>query len=296
MILITGGSGQVGRSLLLHQAVLPLPCVAPSSRDFDLADRQSITHYLQNNKLSAIINAGAYTAVDQAETDADRAKAINTDAPEMFAYYCKANHIPLIHISTDYVFSGDKKTAYNEQDETDPLGVYGQTKLSGEQAILASGCRAVIIRTAWVVSPYGKNFIKTMLRLAETREEISVVADQKGCPTGAQDLADAVLVITSRLLRDKDCATGLYHCINQGETTWADLARFVMAKSAQLNGPSVIIKNITTAEYPTPANRPLNSRLSCIKLKQDFGLEMRPWQDMVTEVVAAILYDERQAV
>ena len=296
MILITGGSGQVGRSLLSQQAVLPLPCVAPSSRDFDLADRQSITHYLQSNTLSAIINAGAYTAVDQAESNPDRAKAINADAPEMLADYCKVHDIPLIHISTDYVFAGDKKTPYNEQDETDPLGVYGQTKLAGEQAILSSGCRAVILRTAWVVSPFGKNFIKTMLRLADMREEISVVADQKGCPTGAQDLAGAVLGIASRLIRNKDCSIGLYHCTNQGETTWADLARFVMAESAQLNGPSAIIKSITTAEYPTPANRPLNSLLSCRKLKQDFGLEMRTWQDMVKEVVAAILNNERQAV
>ena len=296
MILITGGSGQVGRSLLSQEAVLPLPCVAPSSRDLDLADLQSITHYLQKNKLSAIINAGAYTAVDQAESEPDRAKAINTDAPAMLADYCKANHIPLIHISTDYVFSGDKKTPYNEQDETYPLGVYGQTKLAGEQAIFASGCRAVIVRTAWVVSPFGKNFIKAMLRLAAMREEISVVADQRGCPTGAQDLAGAVLAIASRLLRNKDCPTGLYHCSNEGETTWADLARFVMTESAHLNGPSAIIKNITTTEYPTPARRPINSRLSCIKLKQDFGLEMRPWQDMVKEVVSAILNDERQAL
>jgi dTDP-4-dehydrorhamnose reductase len=296
MILLTGGSGQVGRSLLFQQAVLPLPCVAPSSRDLDLAYPQSIAHYLQSNTLSAIINAGAYTAVDQAESNPDRAKAINADAPEMLADYCKVHDIPLIHISTDYVFAGDKKTPYNEQDETDPLGVYGQTKLAGEQAILSSGCRAVILRTAWVVSPFGKNFIKTMFRLADMREEISVVADQKGCPTGAQDLAGAVLGIASRLIRNKDCPIGLYHCTNQGETTWADLARFVMTESAHLNGPSVIIRNITTTEYPTPARRPLNSRLSCIKLKEDFAIEMRPWQDMVKEVVSAILNDERQAL
>ncbi len=296
MILLTGGSGQVGRSILDHQSALSLPCLAPSSRELDLADRQSITDYLESHKLRAIINAGAYTAVDQAENDIERASAINSDAPATLAQYCKVNLIPLIHISTDYVFSGDKSTSYDEHDATHPLSVYGRTKLAGEQAVLASGCRALILRTAWVASPFGKNFIKTMVRLAQERGEIRVVADQYGSPTGAKDLAEVALTILPQLLNNHAAPQGLYHCTNTGETTWAQLARAVMAASASLGGSSASIVDIATADYPTTAKRPHNSRLSCVKLQRDWGITLRPWQDMVKEVVAAVLHEEGQTL
>ena len=295
MILLTGGSGQVGRSLLAHAHINTLPVFAPTRAELDLSDSQSIARSLASRPWSAIINAGAYTAVDQAENEPALADAINAKAPALLADYCKAQMIPMVHFSTDYVFSGDKPSAYSETDDRAPLGVYGQTKCDGEQAVLASGCKAVVLRTAWVVSPYGKNFVKTMLRLAQQRDAIRVVADQYGCPTGATDLADGVMSILPRLMQDSSAPQGLYHCSNRGDTTWAGLARAVMAASARLGGPIATIIDITTADYPTPAKRPQNSRLSCEKLQREWGIKMRPWQDMIADTVAVLLPEKGSA-
>ncbi|NDB69659.1 MAG: dTDP-4-dehydrorhamnose reductase, partial [Methylocystaceae bacterium] len=167
-----------------------------------------------------------------------------------------------------------------------------KSKLAGEQAIFASNDRAMILRTSWVVSPYGKNFIKTMLRLAQDRDEIRVVADQYGCPTGAQDLASVVLSILPRLMSDQNAPTGIYHCCNQGETTWAGLARMVIEASAGLGGPKARIIDISTADYPTPAQRPHYSRLSCDRLQKDWEITLRAWQPMVADIVAALLHEK----
>ena len=295
MILLTGGSGQVGRSILANPQAQGLPIFAPTSAELDLSDTQSIARILVSRPWKAIINAGAYTAVDQAENEPARADAINAKAPAFLAAYCKSQTIPLIHFSTDYVFSGDKASPYHEVDDTAPLGVYGQTKCAGEQAVMAAGCRAVVLRTAWVVSPYGKNFIKTMLRLAQERDEIRVVADQYGCPTSAADLADAVLSMLPRLMTDPHAPVGVYHCCNQGETTWAGLARAVMDESVRLGGPKANIVDITTADYPTAAKRPHYSHLSCDKLQQNWGITLRPWQPIVADIVAALLHEEGKA-
>ena len=296
MILITGGTGQVGRSLRAHDSARSLCFVAPLRTELDLSNAQSIRDYLDAHSFTAVINAGAYTAVDQAESEPELAMAINGHAPALLAEYCKARNIPLIHISTDYVFSGDKSLPYDESDVTSPLGVYGRTKLKGEEAVIASGCNSVILRTAWVVSRYGKNFIKSMLRLAKERDEIRVVNDQYGCPTGAQDLADVVLSILPRLITGEARLQGVYNCTNSGNATWADLARVVMSTSAKMDGPSASIINIATADYPTPAKRPKNSRLICEKLKQNFDIEMRPWQGMVEDIVAVLLDQEGRAL
>ena len=295
MILLTGGTGQVGRSILVHPHAQDLSLVAPSRKDLDLSDASSIERVLKSRNFTAIIHAGAYTAVDQAESEPALADAVNAKAPALLARFCQERAIPIVHFSTDYVFSGEACAPYHEEDATSPLGVYGATKRAGEQAVLASRCRAVILRTAWVVSPYGKNFIKTMLRLAQEREEIRVVADQCGCPTGAPDLAAVVISILPRLLAVPEVPTGLYHCCNQGETTWAGLARAVMNESARLGGPTAKIVEIGTADYPTPAQRPKNSRLSCEKLQHDWGITMRPWQNAVAENVAALLYEKGHA-
>ena len=292
MILLTGGTGQLGRSILANNHFSESALIAPVRQELALENKQSVEDFLSQYTFDAIINAGAYTAVDQAESDVERAKAINEYAPTLFAGYCKKNNIPLIHISTDYVFSGHQDYTYQEFDQTDPLGVYGQTKLAGESAVLASGCRFVILRTAWVVSPYGKNFIKTMLRLASDRDEIRVVSDQRGCPTGAGDLAAVVLKILEKILKNENAPQGIYHYTNQGETSWSELARHVMKVSAKLGGPQATITDIVTAEYPTPAQRPKNSRLNCEKIKRDWQINIRPWQNVVDEIVTDLLNDK----
>ena len=295
MILLTGGTGQVGRSILAKVQAHQEPFFAPSRSELDLSDPQSLQRVLESRDWTAIINAGAYTAVDQAESEPLLAEAINAKAPAILARFCQERAIPLIHFSTDYVFAGDASSPYKEDAHTAPLGVYGTSKLAGEQAILASHCRAVILRTSWVVSPYGKNFIKTMLRLAQERDEIRVVADQFGCPTGAPDLASVILLVLPRLMADQNAPTGIYHCCNQGETTWAGLARVVMEESAGLGGPRARIIDITTADYPTPAQRPHSSRLSCDRLQKDWDITLRAWQPMVADIVAALLHEKETA-
>jgi dTDP-4-dehydrorhamnose reductase len=292
MILLTGGTGQVGCSILAKVQAHHGPFFAPARMELDLSDPQSIQRVLESRDWTAIINAGAYTAVDQAESEPLLAEAINSNAPAILARFCQKHAIPLIHFSTDYVFAGDVSSPYHEDADTAPLGVYGKSKLAGEQAIFASNDRAMILRTSWVVSPYGKNFIKTMLRLAQDRDEIRVVADQYGCPTGAQDLASVVLSILPRLMSDQNAPTGIYHCCNQGETTWAGLARMVIEASAGLGGPKARIIDISTADYPTPAQRPHYSRLSCDRLQKDWEITLRAWQPMVADIVAALLHEK----
>lgn len=293
MILLTGGNGQVGRSILAQaQAQAQAhhgPFIAPLRSELDLSDQQSLQHVLESQDWTAIINAGAYTAVDQAESEPLLAEAINAKAPSVLARFCHERAIPLIHFSTDYVFAGDASSPYTEDADTAPLGVYGASKLAGEQAILAYPYRAVILRTAWVVSPFGKNFITTMLKLAQDRDEIRVVSDQFGCPTGASDLASVVLSVLPHLMSGQNTLTGIYHCCNQGDTTWADLARLVMEESARLGGPKARIIDIATADYPTPAKRPRYSRMSCDRLQRDWNITLRPWQPMVAEIVALLL-------
>jgi dTDP-4-dehydrorhamnose reductase len=292
MILLAGGTGQVGCSILAKVQAHHGPFFAPARMELDLSDPQSIQRVLESRDWTAIINAGAYTAVDQAESEPLLAEAINSNAPAILARFCQKHAIPLIHFSTDYVFAGDVSSPYYEDADTAPLGVYGKSKLAGEQAIFASNDRAMILRTSWVVSPYGKNFIKTMLRLAQDRDEIRVVADQYGCPTGAQDLASVVLSILPRLMSDQNAPTGIYHCCNQGETTWAGLARMVIEASAGLGGPKARIIDISTADYPTSAQRPHYSRLSCDRLQKDWEITLRAWQPMVADIVAALLHEK----
>ena len=289
MILLTGGNGQVGRSILAQAQSHHGPIFAPLRSELDLSDPQSIHRVLESQDWTAIVNAGAYTAVDQAESEPLLAEAINANAPSILARFCHERTIPLIHFSTDYVFAGNASSPYSEDADTAPLGVYGATKFAGEQAILDYPYRAVILRTAWVVSPYGKNFIKTMLKLAQDRDEIRVVADQFGCPTGAPDLASVVLSVLPNLISDQNAPIGIYHCCNQGETTWAGLARVVMEESERLGGPKARIIDIATTDYPTPAKRPRYSRLSCDRLQRDWNITLRPWQPMVAEIVSSLL-------
>lgn len=278
-ILVTGGSGQVGTELKALGPRFGVEIVAPGRADLDLASSCAIDHFLGNRDWSAVINCAAYTAVDKAESEPELAFAVNAVAPELIAKQTAARAIRLLHVSTDYVFDGSKDGSYVEDDPVAPLGVYGASKQAGEQAVLVSHPAHVILRTAWVVSPHGANFVKTMLRVGAERKQLRVVDDQRGCPTSAHDIAEALLTIATT-----GQARGTYHFVNAGEATWWELARFVFDRA----GMEVEVEPITTADYPTPAKRPANSRLSTEKLRQAFGIAPRPWQAAVGEVVDAL--------
>lgn len=281
--LITGGTGQVGQAL--QRLDIPgVEVVAPPREQLDLAALPDLDPLLAG--VTAIINCGAYTAVDKAESEPLMARAINTAAPARLAAAAARAGIPIIHVSTDYVFPADGEGPWREDDVVAPVSVYGQTKADGEDAVRASGARHAIVRTAWVVSADGANFIKTMLRLGAERDHLNVVADQCGSPTHAGDLAAALVAIATHFTGDAGQASGTWHCSNSGETTWHGLAShtFAVAADCGMKVPGTVAA-ITTAEYPTPARRPADSRLDCGRLSADFGITLRPWQDAVEEIV-----------
>lgn len=284
--LLTGGTGQVGLAL---QRLAPagVEIVAPGRSELDLANLPALDPSLEG--VSAIISCGAYTAVDKAESEADLAHAINAAAPGALARAAARAGIPIIHASTDYVFAADGAGPSSEGAAIAPASVYGRTKAEGEAAVQSSGARYAIIRTAWVVSADGSNFIKTMLRLGAERDALRVVADQRGTPTHAGDLAAALAQIAARFTADPTQVSGIWHCANAGETTWHGLAAQVFASAAShgLKVPGTV-EAITSAEYPTPAKRPADSRLNCSKIAIDFGIRLRPWQEAVDEVVGQL--------
>jgi dTDP-4-dehydrorhamnose reductase len=290
---VTGSQGQVARSLL-ERAGPGATVIAVGRPALDLADPASIAPALAAAGADVVVNAAAYTAVDRAESEADAAYAINAKGAGAVAAATRALGLPLIHLSTDYVFDGSGTHAWCETDPTGPTGVYGASKLAGEAAVLAAHPAAVIARTAWVYSPFGANFVKTMLRLAQTRDELGVVADQVGNPTSALDIADAVLSIAANLLaRPADPAlTGLFHLAGSGNASWADLAIQIFAASAALGGPAARVRPITTADYPTPAQRPANSRLACTRLATAHGVRLPDWQGSVDQVVARLIREQ----
>lgn len=288
-ILITGGSGQVGPELARADWPAHIRLHLPTRDALDLGDAQAVRAAFAATPFRAVINSGAYTAVDKAETEVASAFAANAMGPAILAEVTKAAGIPLIQVSTDYVFDGSGDRDYVETDPVGPLGVYGASKLAGEVAVTSGNPRSVVMRTAWVLSPHRANFLKTMLRLAADRPALRVVDDQHGCPTSARDIAAALKAICLRMIEDTAAPTGVYHFVNAGSTTWAGLAREIMALSAAHGGPSATVEGITTAEYPTPARRPSNSRLETSKITRDYGIAPRPWQDAVAEIVAELI-------
>ena len=292
--LVTGGTGQVGTALRRS----PPPGVeifAPGRDLLDLANMPDDLSPLLDG-VSAIINCGAYTAVDKAESEVALAEAINALAPGKLAAAAAKAGIAIVHVSTDYVFPADGTGPWAEDASTGPVSTYGRTKLAGEAAVRASGARHAIVRTAWVVSADGANFVKTMLRVGAQNDTMRVVADQRGTPTHAGDLALTLAAITQRLTGDPQRASGTWHCANAGETTWHGLATHVFACAAS-QGCKVPreVQAITTAEYPTPARRPADSRLDCARLTADFGIAMRPWQAAVEEIVATLAQEKQVA-
>jgi dTDP-4-dehydrorhamnose reductase len=278
-ILVTGGTGQVGTGLRQLGPRFGVEIIAPGRDALDLTSPASIDAMIGSRDWAAVINCAAYTAVDKAESEPDAAYTVNAVAPETLALATAARGIRLLQVSTDYVFDGSRPGFYAEDDPVAPLGVYGASKEAGERGVRAANPDHVILRTAWVVSPWGHNFVKTMLRLGRERASLRVVDDQRGCPTSALDIADALLTIATQ-----GGPAGTWHFVNKGEASWCDLARFVFDRA----GLDVEIEAVTTADYPTPARRPANSRLSTDKLQRTFGIRPRLWQDAVGEVVDAL--------
>ncbi len=283
-ILLLGANGQVGWEL--QRALSPLGELTVCDRiQADFTRPQSLVERVVASQPDIIVNAAAYTAVDKAEGDEATARLVNAESVATLARAVATTGAWLVHYSTDYVFDGSKAGAYEEDDATAPLSVYGQTKLEGEQAIRASGCRHLILRTSWVYAARGGNFAKTMLRLATEREELRVVADQIGAPTSAELIADVTALMLQRLRHDERLAaraSGVYHLVAAGETSWHGYAQFVIAKAAALGLPlktaAANILPIGTADYPVPARRPANSRLNTDKLQRTFGLHLPEWQ------------------
>jgi dTDP-4-dehydrorhamnose reductase len=287
-ILLTGGDGQIG-SEIRRLAPPEWRLVAPARNELDVGDPAAVGSYVAAAPWSAAINAAAYTAVDRAESDITAAWRVNALGPAAVAEATVRAGIPLVQLSTDYVFDGRKADAYVEDDAVGPLCVYGASKEAGEQAVRTGNPRHVILRTAWIISPHGANFARTMLRLAGERTVLRVVDDQVGCPTSATDVAAALITIVERMIGDSEPPTGTYHFVNDGEASWCELARAIFAKRAERGVGAPVVDAIGTADYPTPARRPANSRLSTAKLRRDFAITPRPWRIAADEVVEAIL-------
>ncbi len=280
-VLVTGGAGQLGAALGRALPGLGFTPLLTTRATLDFDRPETIT--FGDARPDAVVNCAAWTAVDAAETNEAAAFRANAEGPARLAALCAAAGIPLIHISTDYVFAGDKPTPYSEADTPAPASAYGRTKLAGEWAVLAANPRSTVLRTAWVYAAEGRNFLRTMLALGATRPELRVVADQHGTPTAAPDLADAIGAVLARM-RDgwRDEYRGVFHATAQGATTWHGFAAAIFAA----RGPAPVLHAITTAEYPTPARRPANSRLDCARLAAVFGVRLPAWEDGLARVMA----------
>lgn len=287
-LLVTGRNGQVATSLAERAAAHPgIEVLALGRPELDLENPATVEAAIADARPDLVVNAAAYTAVDKAESDSGRAFAANRDGAAAAARAAARLGVPVIHLSTDYVYPGDKPSPYVESDATGPSSVYGQSKLEGEQAVMAAHPQALIFRTSWVYSPFGANFVKTMLRIGKDRDVVRVVADQHGNPTSAIDIADAILRLAPGL--GSTPAGGIYHLCGSGSTTWCGLAQAIFAESGKRGGPAPRVEAITTAEYPTPARRPANSRMDTAAFTARFGFALRPWPDAVAETVARLL-------
>lgn len=280
-LLVLGRNGQVATELARLA-----PAAEYLGRDrADLSDPENCAAVLRMARPTAVINAAAYTAVDRAEAEPDLAHAVNAAAPAAMARAAADLGVPFLHISTDYVFDGSGERPRSETDATGPLGVYGASKLAGEQGIAAAGGQWAVLRTAWVFSAHGSNFVKTMIRLGRERDEIGVVADQHGGPTPARDIAAACLAMVGAMQSDP-AKGGIYHFAGAPDTSWADFARAIMAQA----GLACRVRDIATSDYPTPARRPGNSRLDCSAIARDFAIARPDWRaglkDVVTELHA----------
>jgi dTDP-4-dehydrorhamnose reductase len=288
-ILITGRKGQLARGLVEAADGSDVELVSVGRPALDLGDEKSVTALVLRERPDVVVNTAAYTAVDKAESEPALAETINALGAEYVARACAAHLIPIIHISTDFVFNGTKNVPYRETDPTGPINAYGRSKLEGELRVAKACERHLILRTAWLHSPWDSNFLKTMLRLAVERPTIGVVDDQKGSPTYALHLAEAVLAIARRVVADPlKTPWGIYHVVGAGETTWFGFAQEIFRIAAEHGLPTAQVTAIKAADYPTPARRPANSRLNCDRLRRSFGLDLPDWRIGVQACVARL--------
>lgn len=288
-ILVTGSKGQVGQSLVrLLELRNDVEFIALDRDKLDITNKQEVDSVVVAFSPDVVINAAAYTAVDKAESETQLAAAINRDGPSFLAEAAQKVGAALLHISTDYVFDGKNAEPYSEQDQTAPQSVYGQTKLEGELAVASACERHIILRTAWVFSEYGNNFVKTMLRLAETHDNLNIVGDQLGGPTYALDIAKALVLMSDQIMTGRDVKYGTYHFSGLPHVSWYEFARaiFSAAENQTLIAKQPVLKSITTAEYPTAATRPANSKLNVQKIFNHFEIEASDWQRALNDLSA----------
>ncbi len=286
-LLVTGCYGQVGSCLVKQVEAMPDVELLALDRDqLDITDKAQVEAMIQQFQPDAIINAAAHTAVDKAEQEIELSYAINCEGPKNLATAAQQVGAVILHISTDYVFAGDKEGCYSENDQPDPQGIYGKSKLAGEQAVVQACSRHVILRTAWVFGEQGNNFVKTMLRLAQSRDSLGVVADQFGGPTYAGDIANALLVMAKALVNNKSQAYGIYHFSGLPHVSWCDFAKtiFGLARQQGILDKQVEVNAITTADYPTPAKRPANSKLDTKKIHDQFAIVASDWQAALSQL------------
>ena len=287
-LLLLGAGGQLGQEI--SAAANNVDLIGRTRAQTDIADSTAVTAAFDEAQPDIVVNAAAYTKVDKAESERDEAYRVNAAGAGVVASVCARAQIPLIHISTDYVFDGTKPDPYVETDLTGPLGIYGASKLAGEDAVRERHKKHLILRTSWVYGRFGSNFLKTILRLASERDELTIVADQRGSPTSTGDLAHAILRLAPRLVSGADDADwGTYHFTGEGETNWCQFADEILSCREKWVGSRPNLKPITTAEYPTPARRPLNSVLDNRLFRTRFGLASKPWRQSVSESVDALM-------
>ncbi|HIJ56553.1 MAG TPA: dTDP-4-dehydrorhamnose reductase [Deltaproteobacteria bacterium] len=291
--LITGTTGQLGFELIRQVVDYSFEAVPISEDELDITDFDRVKKTFQRVKPDLVINPAAYTNVDQAESEPEAAFRVNRDGAENLARICIDHDIPLIHVSTDYVFDGKKNEPYVEDDQVLPLGIYGKSKAAGEQVIESLLPMHIIIRTSWLYGVYGHNFVKTMIRLGKERQELSVVSDQFGCPTSATDLAEAILSVTEQLFKASEPAWGTYHYCGKGITSWHRFAETifeVVGRIQPVKPPAV--RPIPTSEYPTQVERPAYAALCCDRIRHSFGVKQKPWQQSLEEVIKRIFAEE----
>ena len=277
-ILVTGANGQLGQCLQkISSQFEEFEFIFTDSETLDITNKEEVNDFFWQNAPDFCINAAAYTAVDLAETDIEKAFLVNADGTENLAEACAENNAQFIHVSTDYVFDGENNLAYTEEDFTNPLGVYGASKLAGDELALEVNPCSVILRTSWVYSEFGKNFVKTMLNLFATKEELSIVADQFGQPTNANDLAEAIM----KIIKSGKITPGIFNFSNLGRISWFDFAE----KIAELSEAKIKLNAIETSQYPTPAKRPKNSVLDLDKISKTYAIQLKPWEESLEDCV-----------
>lgn len=277
-ILVTGANGQLGQCLQkISSQFEEFEFIFTDSETLDITNKEEVNDFFWQNAPDFCINAAAYTAVDLAETDIEKAFLVNADGTENLAEACAENNAQFIHVSTDYVFDGENNLAYTEEDFTNPLGVYGASKLAGDELALEVNPCSVILRTSWVYSEFGKNFVKTMLNLFATKDELNIVADQFGQPTNANDLAEAIM----KIIKSEKITPGIFNFSNLGRISWFDFAE----KIAELSDAKIKLNAIETSQYPTPAKRPKNSVLDLDKISKTYAVPLKPWEESLKDCV-----------